>query len=222
MAIRDDEDGRALAQLSAVGDDSGPGTSIVGGQPPGPGRRRLDGIPVGVERVLFRAAIDPAFREAVIASRDAATAGFNLTGSERTMLRLAPAAQLRAAISAVDPSPESLGRRRLLRTVAASVLAVAAGTAAPACDPGNEPIKVPPDMTNTTFPDLGVAPDIAQPHFPDLGMVPVDLAPGPDLVPADLVRPSFPDLAVPPDQALPPDLLRPIFPDLGVPPDMAK
>ena len=90
---------------------------------PSPTRGKSEArVPVGVERVLYMAALDPAFRAALLSGREAALAGrgFELTESERAMLRLAPDAQLEEAIAAIDTSPTNLERRGFMAAVAAT------------------------------------------------------------------------------------------------------
>ena len=145
-----DDTRRARAQLSA--DESGTGTTIVGGQPPGQPRRPLRAIPVGIEKVLYAAAIEPAFREALLGDREAAIRdrGIALESSELAMLRLAPREQLVSAIAALDTSDSSLARRGFLRAVAGAVT-LAAGSVLTGCD--SEPPK--PEFPYAGQPDRG-------------------------------------------------------------------
>ena len=93
-------------------------------------------IPVGLEHVLFMAASDEGFYEALFQDRDAAleASGVSLRSSERLLLQSIPDAQLRSAISAVDLSPENIERRGFLKGVAASVAALAAGQVVSGCE----------------------------------------------------------------------------------------
>jgi len=136
---------RAMGQFSSD-DDSGSGTTIVGGQPPGVRRRSLEGVPIGLEKVLYAAAVDAEFRARLLRDRDGAVAGLGLElrPSELTALRLAPAAQLQAAIDGLDISVENLERRRFMRTVAGSIatvvgadVLVGCGSAATGSRPGD-------------------------------------------------------------------------------------
>lgn len=118
---------RAMGQLSATDPTQQVGTTIVGGQPPGEGRQGIL-VSAGVERVLFLAAVDPAFCEELVRDRAAAARrGFKLSESELAVLRLIPAEQLRATIDSLDASPDNLRRRRFLQAVAVGAAAVAAG-----------------------------------------------------------------------------------------------
>jgi hypothetical protein len=91
-------------------------------------------MPGGVDRVLLRAAEDPAFREALRSerSRAAADAGFALVDSERSVLDAATPDQLDKMIEALS-APErrvSRGIRPLVPIAAAAAGAVILGGAA--------------------------------------------------------------------------------------------
>jgi hypothetical protein len=128
--MRDDD-----RKPGACADDSGSGTTIVGGQPPGRPRRALQDVPVGLERVLFLAATDAGFRQALLRKRDAAAdeRGLPLLESERTALKVASPGQLEAAIRGLDVSAPSLERRGFMRSVAASAVTLAAVNALSGC-----------------------------------------------------------------------------------------
>ena len=124
---------RAMGQLSASqGEDTSP--TIVGGQPRARQGHKVN-VPAGIERVLYLAAANPAFRVQLFKEREqaAARAGVSLSASERAMLRLAPEEQLAASIERLDISVENLERRSFLQAVAASAVTVAAAGAAGAC-----------------------------------------------------------------------------------------
>jgi hypothetical protein len=137
---------RAMGQLSAdepVGNvDGAQGLTIVGGQPSRRQRRRrsLQGVPVGVEKVIYLAAADPAFHRALVEDLDAALTSreLQLRPSELAMLRAISSAQLDAAIASVDVRPENVQRRQFLRAVAVSAVTLAAGGAA-GCDNSSSP-----------------------------------------------------------------------------------
>jgi hypothetical protein len=120
-----------------------PALTIVGGQPPRPlvggstGKRerfaqRLK-VPVGLEKVLYLAARDPALEERLLADRSATIAalGIELRPSERAMLEGAPRAALEAMIGRIDASNPR--KRRFMSLVAAAATTLAAGTAAMSC-----------------------------------------------------------------------------------------
>jgi hypothetical protein len=149
-----EKDQVARAQLSAD-DPSGTGTTIVGGQPTRP-RRPLRAIPVGIEKLLYAAAIEPDFREALLRDREAAirARGIALAPSELAMLKLAPASQLANAIDALDTSASNLARRGFLRAVAGAVT-LAAGTALAGC--GEKPVPQAGIMVDrSSYPDAGI------------------------------------------------------------------
>ena len=85
-------------------------------------------VPIGIEKVVYRAAADPEFRERLFADRQGAVThmGFNLLDSELAILLSVPNRSLAAMIDRIDP--ERHGRRRFMRKVAACALAVATST----------------------------------------------------------------------------------------------
>jgi acyl carrier protein len=125
-------------------------TTIVGGRPPGSGQP-VGNIPRGIEILLKKAAVDPAFKELLLHDRAAAaeTIGLALDPAEAMMLAAAPAAQLEAVI-AQTVVPEEHRRAFLGQAAALMVAALGAMTA------GCEPIKgVKPDHP----PTKGIRPD---------------------------------------------------------------
>jgi hypothetical protein len=180
MSHRDRRPPRATAQLSA-GDDGGVAPTIVGGQPPGRGRKGIKGIPVGVERVLYAAASDDAFRQRLLQDRRAAVQerGFELRASELAMLELAPAAQLQAAIDGMDVTPQNLERRKFLRAVAVSAATLGAGAALVGC--GDDDDKENPPVPAGIRPDsAGVRPDSGPPAGDGAADAPRDTVAAPD------------------------------------------
>lgn len=152
----------AMGQLTAK-DDSGIGTTIVGGQPP-TRRRPVRNVPVGVERVLFDAAGDSAFRAALLEDRKRAIAqrGLELIDSERAMLMAIPAAQLQATINSLDVSPTNIERRSFLGAVALSTMGVAVGVAGCGDDDsaGIRPDDVGLEDQGIDAADRGIRPDM--------------------------------------------------------------
>lgn len=140
-------------------------------------------IPVGLEQVLFLAASDGEFRAALLEDRVGALDrwGLRLRDSEVGMLGHIPDAQLQANIAAVDTSAPNLQRREFLRSVAASVAALATGGTMSGCsdvdapgpnlDMGIRDISV---TSNDAGVDMGVRPrDMsfeAEGFRPDMGM----------------------------------------------------
>ncbi len=103
----------------------GSGPSIVGGQPSGgSGQDRAD-VTVGVERILYDAAMDDAFRAALLADRQGALADRNivLKPSEEAVLATVSDTTLESMIGAIQVPDHR--RRRFIKAVAA----VSAGSA---------------------------------------------------------------------------------------------
>jgi len=103
----------------------GSGPSIVGGQP-GSGRSREQAVvTVGVERILYDAATDGAFRAALLADRQGALTERNiaLKPSEEAVLATVPDATLESMIDAIQVPDHR--RRKFIKAVAA----VSAGSA---------------------------------------------------------------------------------------------
>ena len=75
-------------------------TTIVGGRPPGSGQK-VGPIPRGIEILLRKASVDPAFKDLLLANRGGAAEaiGLKLEPGEALMLAAAPAAQLEAVIA---------------------------------------------------------------------------------------------------------------------------
>ena len=93
------------------------------GKPQRPaGHFRVDraDLPLGIERVILRAASDSAFAGDLMRRRADAVyeSGIFLRPSERALLEAIPEEQLRATIDAVDVSPPNVERRTFLRAAA--------------------------------------------------------------------------------------------------------
>jgi hypothetical protein len=143
--MSDERRPRSDAQLSAD-DPSGTGTTIVGGQPAVP-RQPLREVTVGLEKVLFLAALEPGFRAELLRDREAAirARGLALQGSELAMLKLAPASQLAASIDALDTSEANLARRGFMRAVAGAVtLAAGSVLAGVGCNTASDGVRPDP------------------------------------------------------------------------------
>jgi hypothetical protein len=93
-------------------------------------KRRTISVPVGLEQLLFRAAVDPELRAELVRDRVAAAErrGLKLTASERSVLAIAPDDQLEAMIDRIDTSEQNLAKRKFMRAVAATAVTLAAGT----------------------------------------------------------------------------------------------
>jgi hypothetical protein len=118
-------------------------------------------VPIGLEKVLYTAAQDQAFRERLFVDREAAVKerGLKLRPSELALLRAVPEAQLRGAIENIDTSQANLKRRVFMRAVAATAATVVAADVVGGC--GTEASDgIRPDM-----PDAGpkdAAPETAE------------------------------------------------------------
>ena len=93
-------------------------TTIVGGRPPGSGQK-VGPIPRGIEILLRKASVDPAFKELLLRERGGAAEaiGLKLEPGEAMMLSAAPAAQLEAVIARTSVPQEH--RRAFLGQAAA-------------------------------------------------------------------------------------------------------
>jgi hypothetical protein len=133
-------------------------TTIVGGRPPGAGTK-VGRIPRGIEILVKKASVDPAFKALLLDKRGEAAKEIELQldPTETAMLNQIPAAQLLAIIESTKIRPET--RRVFLGRVAALML-TALGGALFNCssnEKGNDTIK---DEKNNTFPQTeGIRPD---------------------------------------------------------------
>jgi TonB family protein len=89
-------------------------------------------IPVGIEKVLYLAATDVGFREALFADRAEALArpGVNLLPDEAAVLKCIPDDRLELMIAQIDPAAHG---KRFMQKVAACAVALAATTAGAGC-----------------------------------------------------------------------------------------
>ena len=88
-------------------------------------RPQVNRVPVGIELVLYRAALDPGFRDALLNDRSAAltNAGYVLKSSEQAILDAASSAQLSGMIGRIDT--QAPPRSKLMQSVQKLVLAAA-------------------------------------------------------------------------------------------------
>jgi len=101
-------------------------TTIVGGRPPGPGKG-VGSVPRGIEVLVKKGAVDPKFRDVLLARRSAAAAeiGLGLSSAEAAVLDGVPAEQLEAIIANTTVSPKV---RPAFMGRAAAVMLAALGT----------------------------------------------------------------------------------------------
>ena len=182
-------------------------TTIVGGRPPGCGKM-LGAIPRGIEVLVKKACVDPAFRALLLARRSGAAdeIGLKLAPAEGVMLDHVPQAQLEAIINRtrVDPS-----RRNAFLSKAAGVMLAALGASAVVSDAdagptkgvrpdANAPVATQPASKPTTEPvSRGVRPDMPPREVAGitLGLAAAQPATGPStqpLPPPAGIRPDVP------------------------------
>jgi len=162
-------------------------TTIVGGRPPGSGRR-TGVVPRGIEVLVKKAVVDLEFRERLLEQRGKAAdaIGLELDPAEAAMLGAIPREQLSQIVDQTSVPDEQ--RRVFLGQVAAAMLA-ALGVGIVSCEPppaepaGIKPDRPPPpsDSTNkpaekpeTPPPSRGIRPDrpLTNPPAVSKGMQP--------------------------------------------------
>lgn len=148
---------------------------------------------IRVERVLHRAAIDPAFRERLQSDREAAALELGIApgSTELELLRAVPAAQLEGAIANLEGFVPAPGRRTILGIVATTAATAVVATGACGCMTGTGPDEPRSDKgVQDGFRDVRPA----DARSPDAGPARVD-ARSPDAGPAPDARP--PDARLP-------------------------
>lgn len=118
--------------------------TIVGGRPLARRKRKIR-IPIGIEKVLCKAAVDPVFRVALFDDREQALAqlGGELTAEEAEILRSIPNANLATMVDRIDPRKHT--KRRFMKGVmAATLAAMTAGAGGLACDDNSSSKDVTP------------------------------------------------------------------------------
>jgi len=176
-------------------------TTIVGGRPPGSGTS-IGAIPRGIEVLVKKAAVDPAFRTLLLErrARSADAIALTLTPAEAAMLAAVPAEQLDAIIDAAVV-PES-SRRAFMGAAAAAMLAALGVTqtgcpivtGSRPCDrsttrPATQPAQTQPAAT---------PPANARPPVVITGIVPNEPATQPAQAPIDNERPPVVVLGIMP------------------------
>jgi len=106
-------------------------TTIVGGRPPGSGKPVGD-IPRGIEVLVKKASVDPAFKELLLTERAGAARhiGLELTPAETLMLAAVPRTQLETIIARTSVPQE---HRRAFLGHAATAMIAALGAATAGC-----------------------------------------------------------------------------------------
>jgi hypothetical protein len=167
--------------------------TIVGGRPRARRKRKIR-IPIGIEKLLCRAAADPAFQQALQEDRAATLAelGPQLTGTEAAILASIPSATLAEMILNIDLERHS--RRRFMRGVVAATLAAAtSGLGALGCNA--EPEEV--------YGGGGIAPDTPTDVLEDTEAEDGTDGEGTDLAEPDVIEPEDANVyaGIPPDPA---------------------
>ncbi len=181
MAEKDDETGKPEKGTIEVEDGTEVTTrTIVGGRPRKPRKVRIN-VPAGLEKLMYKAAIDAGFRRRLLEDRAAAVAASRiaLTPIEARMLEAIPPERLAASIDRIEPLRH--GKRRFMRTVATAVVTLATGTAAITVEGGCQSAGVDPHIFDTSSEDM-----------PADDSTPVDLVVD-DWMPADGDEPDVPD-----------------------------
>jgi hypothetical protein len=118
--------------------------TIVGGRPPDRGDAGA-GVPRGIEVLLKKAAVDPAFKDLLLADPEeaAGSIGLSLSAVERSVLASVPRDQLEGMAERMEVPAEHRGV--FLGRVAATMLTIVAGTtmacAPPAIAPGGAVVE---------------------------------------------------------------------------------
>lgn len=196
-------------------------TTIVGGRPPGSGKA-VGPIPRGIEVLVKKAAVDPAFKQVLLEKRAKAAneIGLKLEPAEVAMINVVPAAQLETIIASSNVT--DLTRSAFLGRAAAVMLAALGVTTVTSCSqeaPSCGGIRPEPKPEPKPGPDTPTPPDkpATQGIRPDK---PLDVPPGQETEPPPPpkeepkpgpdqttrgIRPDVPDLRPAPgtDQATP-------------------
>jgi hypothetical protein len=132
-------------------------TTIVGGRPPGSGQS-VGNVPRGVEVLIKKAAVDPAFCELLLERRAVAAdeIGLQLEPAEAMMLAAAPREQLEIVIANTHVPEEH--RRAFLGKVAAAMLAAIGIASAGGCSAEHRR-DVPAGERPDRPPTKGISPD---------------------------------------------------------------
>ena len=131
--------------------------TIVGGRAVRRKRVRIN-VPIGIEKILYRAAVNPAFKAALLADRAGTLEAHavKLSSSESAILRSIPDATIELMIGNINP--EKQGKRKFMKAVAAAAITIASGTMAVAVDGCGEPAGIEPDDVTE---EVEAYPDVA-------------------------------------------------------------
>jgi hypothetical protein len=134
-------------------------TTIVGGRPPGSGKP-LGPIPRGIDVLVKKASIDPAFRALLLSDRSQAAdeIGLQLDPAESAMLAAVPSAQLAKIIDRTTV-PEQHRRAFLGKAAAAMLATMGIATAGCPLTLGSRPEERPERVKAPAGADPGPPPD---------------------------------------------------------------
>ena len=157
--------------------------TIVGGRPLARKKRKLK-IPIGIEKVLCKAAVDPAFRAALYENRREALDGLGdeLSEAEADILMSIPIEPLDSMVAGIDPKRHA--GRRFMKGVMAATFVTAALTTSIDCGPTQSTGSQPDDVQE---PDEVRAGETYAPETAVLGIEPDDVFVEPDVVEKDEV-----------------------------------
>ncbi|HUU55800.1 MAG TPA: hypothetical protein VMW93_00535 [bacterium] len=139
-------------KMARPGEPEAVRTTIVGGRPPAGGANVGD-VPRGLEVLIKKAAVDPAFKKLLLEKRAGAAdaIGLTLSPAEKAMLAAVPLPQLEGIIAHTRVAP---GLRSPFLGYAAGVMLAALGTATLGCngdgDPGPTTEGIRPDRPGET------------------------------------------------------------------------
>lgn len=171
----DDVNKKKDADVTVEGGHEVVDKTIVGGRPRIRKTYRMN-IPAGIEKILYVASIDRAFRSRLLGDRAGTLAGsrIRLTPSESAVLATVSDETLATMIDQIRPKMH--GKRRFMRAVAVAAVTLATGTAGVACEDEN------PSPTDTTeVGDVPLDQEDVQDTRGDTADVPMELGDLPDV-----------------------------------------
>ena len=133
--------------------------TIVGGRPAARRKHKVK-VPIGIEKVLVRAAADSEFRNLLFTTRQAALDSLQgeLSPTELQVLISIPEATLEGMIHSIDLQRH--GKRRFMKGVVAAALVASAATGVLGCEVSEDHGKgISPDMIDDTVTETVVTPD---------------------------------------------------------------
>lgn len=135
------------------------GRTIVGGRPAARRKRKVR-VPIGIEKVLVRAAANETFRKRLLDERETTLASLagELSPTELQVLKSIPDGILEGMIRNIDLKKH--GKRRFMKGVVAAALLTTAATGVLGCEVSEDHSKgISPDELEDTVVETVVAPD---------------------------------------------------------------